>query len=52
MKEHLSPQDNLWIEVLLSSKTFNEVPDQQAQRMLVERGFPQRIINNFLINRK
>jgi hypothetical protein len=52
MREHLSPQDNLWLEILLRSKTFENTPDLQAQEQLVQRGFPQRIINNFLISRK
>ena len=52
MREHLSPQDNLWLEILLTSKTYKDSTNQQAQEQLVQDGFPQRIINNFLILRK
>lgn len=52
MREHLSPQDNLWLEILLRSSEFKKIPNSQAQEQLVQRGFPQQIINNFLELRK
>lgn len=52
MREHLSPQDNLWLEILLTSNPFKNTPDTQAREQLVQRGFPQQIIDNFLILRK
>jgi hypothetical protein len=52
MREQLSPQDNLWLEILLTSKTFKNITDTQAKEQLVQGGFPQQIINNFLILRK
>lgn len=52
MREQLSPQDNLWLQILLAEKSLKDTPDLQVQKQLVRQGFPQRIINNFLILRK
>lgn len=52
MREQLSPQENLWLEILLTSISYKDCTDEQVQEQLVQGGFPQIIIDNFLNLRK